>query len=49
MTTTTTRERHTVTVPENEIHAFQRAVTTQGGRITRSCFSGRGYTVTYVL
>lgn len=43
------RKPRTVTVKDNEIHAFQRAIATAGGRITRSCFSARGYTVTYVL
>jgi|RhiMetStandDraft_4_1073278.scaffolds.fasta_scaffold3591788_1 protein tyrosine phosphatase (PTP) superfamily phosphohydrolase (DUF442 family) len=43
------RKQTTVTVKDNEIHAFQRQVAKAGGTIVRSCMTGQGYTVTYVL
>lgn len=48
-TATATRETITTTIRENDIHAFQRMVAKAGGHIVRSCFSGGGYTVTYVI
>jgi len=43
------RKPITTTVKDADIRSFQRDIARAGGKIVSSCFTARGYTVTYVL